>query len=337
MRRPRSTATAILVLLAAMAVALPATASASGNTVRIDPGGSPQRAVAYWTKARMRAAEPVPIERTDEPAPVGAVSTAGGSPTYVEPAPPGGSGAAELRTGTVGTAARGSGVATLVGDPAATKVRAHGKVFFTVIGGKQPGNYVCSGTAVNSRNKSLVLTAGHCVWDSEFNGGKSTNFVFVPAYGNGERPFGTWAAKSLATTKQWKKKANLRYDIGAVVVRRDDQGRRLQQVVGARGIGFDQPRNRTYTTFGYPAMEPFDGTLEYRCKSPGKGADAPAGNGPATMRIACDMTRGASGGGWITNNSLTSLTSYSYPSQPGFLYGPYLSATAKKLYKRMRG
>ena len=48
------------------------------------------------------------------------------------------------------------------------------------------------------------------------------------------------------------------------------------------------------------------------------------------------MTPGSSGGGWIAAGTLISVTSYSYQSEPGHLYGPYLSRTAKRLYKRVR-
>jgi hypothetical protein len=55
------------------------------------------------------------------------------------------------------------------------------------------------------------------------------------------------------------------------------------------------------------------------------------------MRASCNMTAGASGGGWIVGGrTLVSVTSYHYGSQP-YLYGPYLSTTAKKLYKSVKG
>ena len=53
----------------------------------------------------------------------------------------------------------------------------HGKVFFTLNG----SNFVCSGTALNSSNRSVVWTAGHCL--NEGPGAFATNFAFVPASG----------------------------------------------------------------------------------------------------------------------------------------------------------
>src|ERR1044072_4706780 len=64
----------------------------------------------------------------------------------------------------------------------------NGKVFFTE-GGL---NYVCSGTALLSGNKSVVWTAGHCVNDGA--GTFVTNWAFVPAYADGSAPDGTWPA-----------------------------------------------------------------------------------------------------------------------------------------------
>ncbi len=57
----------------------------------------------------------------------------------------------------------------------------HGKVFFTIPSGPEAGDYVCSRTALNSRNRSVVWTAGHCVFDTD---GRvfATNWVFVPGF-----------------------------------------------------------------------------------------------------------------------------------------------------------
>ena len=337
MNRSRALPTALIAIL--LALALPGVAAASGPVeLRVDQPAA--EVLDYWTQARMRAAEPVPIETGGEPdlAPPSAADPDPAAPTYVPPAAPGPAADARLLPGTAGepTAAR-RGKATPVADPGAAGIRAHGKVFFTIPKGPDADDYVCSGTAVNSRNRSVVITAGHCVFDAETGGGKSTNFIFVPAYRDHATPYGVWAAKSLSTTRQWKKTGNLRYDLGAAVIRRN-HGRRLQSVVGARGIGFSQPRDQSYDIFGYPAMEPFDGELEYRCPSNSKGSDSPGGKGPNTIRASCNMTPGASGGGWIVGDrTLVSVTSYGYDHDPGFLYGPYLATTAKKLYKSVKG
>ena len=329
---------ALLTMLAAVlafALAGAAPASASPRVERVEVRGSTDEVLDYWTRARMRAAEPLAPEVTDAPA-VAPAPEAAGPPTVVPPAEPRSEASVPLLRGSVRSATRRGGSATVVPDPTAQKIRAHGKVFFTLPGLTNPDR-VCSGTAINSRNRSLVLTAGHCTFDAA-SGVVATNFVFVPAYrGAGTPPFGTWAAKALAYPTKWKRGGNLAYDIGAAVMKRNESGQRLQSVVGARGIGFDQPRDQKYRAFGYPVEDRFAGSQdEHQCRSGAKGSDVPA-SGPSTIRIACDMTGGASGGGWIAGGkALVSLTSYYYQSQPNSLFGPYFSSTAKALYKKVR-
>jgi hypothetical protein len=322
---------ALVLLAVLLALALPPGATAAPAV--LDAPGTATAVRDYWTKERMREAEPVPVPAA--PSTLGGPGEGPGVPTYVRPAAPASS-AAPLRRGNVtgGVAARRA--AALVADPTAAGVRAHGKLFFKVRKGSAPGDYVCSATTVNSRNRSLVWTAGHCVFDVRDDGGRSVNVAFAPAYDSGATPYGLWTAKKLGTLKRWRRDGDLRFDLGAAVVRRR-QGRALQSVVGARGIGFDQPRKQDYAIFGYPALDPFDGEHEYRCDSPKVGSDLSGGPGPRTIGASCDMTPGASGGGWVVGRTLLSVTSYSYGTNPEKLYGPYLSRQAKRLYKRMRG
>ena len=49
------------------------------------------------------------------------------------------------------------------------------------------------------------------------------------------------------------------------------------------------------------------------------------------------MTGGSSGGGWVSRQTLLSVTSYGYAIEPNHLYGPYLSTTAKALYRGVSG
>ena len=83
--------------------------------------------------------------------------------------------------------------------------RTNGKVFFSDGG----SNYVCSGTAVLSGNKSTVWTAGHCVHDGA--SGFHTNWSFVPAYADGSAPYGEWTARNLLTTSGWANGGDFSY------------------------------------------------------------------------------------------------------------------------------
>jgi hypothetical protein len=263
---------------------------------------------AYWTPERMESAIPI-----------------GGAPTA-----------------TVASANRRRGnLHTRVRRIARFPKRTHGKVFFSM--GVQ--DFVCSATVVDAPNRSLVWTAGHCVYEPGLLGaGFADNWEFVPAYKpGGKTPFGEWPATHLGTTSGWKNAAliagfgfDARYDLGTARVARNAAGRSIQSVVGARGIAFNQSRDRRYRAFGYPARQPpeeFNGERMFRCSSNHTGDDNSMGS-PAPMRITCDMTGGASGGGWITRGGkLVSVTSYGYPGQPNSLYGPYMGDAARGLYR----
>lgn len=299
----------------ALSAALMAVAGqgASAAVVTAPVAGSPAQIRAYWTPERMRTATPLDL----------VLDTAG-----------------QLQRAPMTTSSR----ATDVSDSSTTfPDRAHGKVFFTLTGGSQPGDYVCSGTVVESNSHSLVWTAGHCVDDAESGGGFASNWIFVPGYRAGGKPYGEWPARQLQTTDGWRTAANSRVDFGAVTVARDSDGRGVQDVVGARGIAFGQPRPHAVTAFGYPAeptlFEPlFDGERLYSCDSTITASDNPPGNGPLTMQIDCDMSGGSSGGGWVgADGNVVGLTSYGYAADFDHLYGPYFGATGRDLYDQASG
>ena len=199
----------------------------------------------------------------------------------------------------------------------------NGKVFFTE-GGL---NYVCSGTALLSGNKSVVWTAGHCVNDGA--GTFHTNWAFVPAYADGSRPYGTWTARSLLTTAGWNNSGDFSYDNGAAIVNLNG-GQALTDVVGGRNPSFNYARNQTYVSHGYPAAPPFNGQRLYTCTSPLIYDDTSAN--PPTMGIDCDMTGGSSGGGWIAGGGVASVNSYGYTTLPNVMFGPYQGTVSQSLY-----
>jgi Ca2+-binding RTX toxin-like protein len=131
------------------------------------------------------------------------------------------------------------------------------------------------------------------------------------------------------------------------VLARDAQGRGIEDAVGARGIGFNQPRDRPVDLFGYPAEDQntfllppnFNGQRLFTCHAPLTDNDVPGPpTGPETMGADCDMTGGSSGGGWVAGDGLLeSVTSYGYQFEPGRLYGPYFGDAAKDLYERAGG
>jgi hypothetical protein len=250
---------------------------------------------SYWTPARMRAA--VPAQRVLSPS---------GKAKKAKPAAPLPWTSSEV-------------VSPYTDQPTST----HGKVFFTLAG----VDYMCSGTALLSGNKSVVWTAGHCV--NEGPGAYATSWAFVPAYKDGAAPFGVFAATHLMTTTAWGSSGDFSYDEGAAVVGTAN-GKTLTDAVGGRGISFSYNRSQQYQSHGYPAAPPFNGERHWICDSPLSRSDSSAS--PATMGIGCDMTGGSSGGGWIVGSDLYSVNSYGYSNQPNVMYGPYMDSVAQSLY-----
>lgn len=298
-----------LATLVIIAAASPAPASGPDVASRA-VAQVPAEVREYWTPARMRAAEPAALQFS----------------------------AAGTRSN---RAARARAVET-GGDHTDFPTRAHGRIFFTIQGGSDPGDFVCSGTVADSPAQTIVWTAGHCVNDAEFGGGFATNWTFVPGYRHGQRPFGTWFARELYTTRGWRDNINIRLDLGAAAVSRDGQGRGIEDVVGGLELAFGRPRDQLFTAFGYPTIPTlfrpeFDGERLWSCTSPRTADDNPPGSGPAPMRIDCDMTGGSSGGSWVAGGRIQSVTSYAYARDFTHLYGPYQGSIAEDLFAAAGG
>ena len=197
-------------LLGALCAPTAAGAAEAGAPVSTDgSAGERQPAAAYWTPARMR--EAIRDASRSQPRAVTSVAAARGP----RPAP-----------------------SHLPG------MKAIGRVF----GLKPDGQpWSCTGTLVDSHNRSVVWTAGHCVHTGR-GGGFHTNVVFAPGYqpqatGN-PTPYGIWPASRVAVTGSWARRGvsvsgdprvwrTAQYDIGALVLVRDLLGRPATDAVGA--------------------------------------------------------------------------------------------------------
>ncbi|MFC3805467.1 serine protease [Terrabacter sp. MAHUQ-38] len=198
-----------------------------------------------------------------------------------------------------------------------------GKVFFTERG----LNYVCSGTVTQSANNSLVTTAGHCV--NEGPGAYVTNFAFVPKYENGNRPYGTFTARTLLTTEQWRTSGDFNHDIGFAVMNTLGGKTLVGAVGGSYPIAFNLGYNLTFDAYGYPQASPYDGQTLWRCSGP----TTKDSRGSTDNRLPCTMTGGSSGGGWITGGKLNSLNSFGYRGEKDVMYGPYFGNVEQAVYQ----
>lgn len=203
-------------------------------------------------------------------------------------------------------------------NAAAIGTRTNGRIF-----GVDPrtGAYSCSGTALDTPSRSIVLTAGHCVFE---HGREGRHISFVPAYDHGQRPFGTFRANSVYVMPQWRRGENPDFDVAALKVKPNGLGA-LTEVVGGRGFATSKSRTSAFQIFGYPAARA--GGEELRsCRAHGLGFDRLTEGfaGPPTMPASCDMAAGSSGGAWLFDGEFVSgVTSYSYHGRPTQLFSPY--------------
>lgn len=230
-------------------------------------------------------------------------------------------GAAAAAVTVPGRAPRGRGASASslrVLDASDLATRTNGKIL-----GVDPkeGDYTCSGTAINTPSKSIVLTAGHCV---VLEGNVATRIAFVPAYEHGDRPFGTFNVTAVYVMPQWRHGENPDFDVAALRVAPNHLGE-LTDVVGARGFASSRSRSADFDIYGYPAAA-LRGEEMRSCNAHGLGSDPLTFQfiGPPTIPGACDMAAGSSGGGWLAEGTyVDGVTSYGYANRPDLLYSPY--------------
>jgi V8-like Glu-specific endopeptidase len=292
-----------------------------------------QRIIAFWTPERMRAAVPRDV----------AFDAVRGY--HLEPlAKPGGGGGGGNTTGSSWPNGLGK------------VYKATGKVYFQMNG----SGWICSGTAIgDSRTSySLVLTAGHCVYDEENGNGSlagfATNWLFIPQFDSkptytcANTEYGCWTATALVARREFATAGGFNttathYDWGFAVVGSGGlSDTQLDATVGTFGTSFTSMTGNTIVdAFGYPAAQKYHGSDLVYCQGP-IGFDSLAGNG--TYKLACGMTGGSSGGPWFSGfdtttgdtGTIQSLNSYGYQGQSN-MYGPKFNSDTQATYTTANG
>jgi hypothetical protein len=205
-----------------------------------------------------------------------------------------------------------------------------GRLFFTVPG---QGNFSCTAGVATGR---AVWTAGHCVFTPGV--GFHTNVIFIPAYRNGNAPYGQFVAFDLATLNGWVAN-DLRYDIGMIAVR-DRNGRRVSQWVGSLGFLYNASTTQLFHNFGYPGNLGNNGAYSILCVGQTSSLYAVLGN-PRPKGQGCDMTFGASGGPWLVaympllagpTNYVNGVNSFIVGSRPNQIFSAHFTTGAKNLF-----
>ncbi|MBN9744482.1 hypothetical protein DMP23_25965 [Amycolatopsis sp. A1MSW2902] len=147
-----------------------------------------------------------------------------------------------------------------------------GRMFYTDHG----EDASCTATVVRSKNRSTIVTAGHCVNNTDLLGEHNAwnaHVMFVPGYHDGQTPYGKFAARIGVVDRTWlaNDQQNAQkfdtYDQAFAVLGPNEAGQLVQDAVGgAQQIGFDRPGGAKVTQFGYPraASDPArEGLPEY--------------------------------------------------------------------------
>jgi V8-like Glu-specific endopeptidase len=244
-------------------------------------------ALRFWTTERLRAAKdlPAPSQPTGVTGETVAPQTAGPEVTVPPVTAPGASATGEFAAASSPTAWTGGGLISTTA----------GKVFFQNATG---GTYTCSATVGNSNNKSVVLTAGHCVVNAS-TGEVYKNWVFIPGYANGSRPFGTFTARSLLFDSDYVSSAgNANWDFAFAVVGTVNN-RTLVDTVGAQGVAFNSPNGQHVHSFGYGGSSA-EGSGERLNHCEGNEFIDSGRVGSTMWGIDCVQTGGSSGGGFLS-------------------------------------
>ncbi len=192
------------------------------------------------------------------------------------------------------------------------------------------GNHFCTASVVTSPGRDLLITAAHCI-----NGGKGGGYrqdvVFIPGYRDGQAPYGIWTPARLVVAPQWMNSSDPDFDVGFVVLEPDD-GKNIEDVLGADQLGIDPGYRNQVRVTGYPAS-----------------ADAPitctgwtSQQSPSQLRFECDgFTGGTSGSPWITDVDPQTETGTIVGVIGGYQeggdtaaisYSPYLGEQVEQLY-----
>lgn len=178
--------------------------------------------------------------------------------------------------------------------------RAVGKLFFR--DPRTGTNNVCSGSVINSR---LILTAGHCVFDTARNY-FFDNFLFVPAFRAGAAPFQQWGWAFVRTTTAWVNGTGSFPNNGdfAIIEANDrvvgGSSRRIGDVVGFLGFVTNNLIGQHVTTLGYPV------NLDNGQRMQTTGAETRGVVGFNAAELGSDQRGGSSGGPWIRDFGLSS-------------------------------
>ena len=309
----------ILFLLVGIALAETGDAGINSATV-VRPRSM---SVDFWTAERMRAAVEPAVPVTTKDTNKGRSLAPSVGPQVVIPA---------VKPDAASLASR---ALNLRGRHVATT----GRVFWSCTAGWLS---CCSASVIPSTSGDLIVTAGHCVYDTTtLSWLTNCNWIFVPAYANGTAPYGRWPARQVATLNAWTKSApDYNYDVGFVALSTVNS-RHITQMTGSQSLGFNHPRGLFTYSFGYPVNLARGELLQWCSGIPSNSKYTV--NGYKGQGLSnCLMTGGCSGGPWLQQFNETagvgitySVNSFTYSLAPNTMNGPVFDSNIQSLWNYM--
>jgi hypothetical protein len=334
------------VLLIGLIIAtLTASVGSAGARQPEDTRSEHQKTIDFWTPERISQAIPRDFVFDQS------------SGRFIPAAPGGEKGRPGGGGGGGGGDGGGDGTTVTSGtwDAGGTVENATGKVLFSL----GQSLYVCSATVIQDTavDRSLVLTAAHCVYDHGL--GFVENFMFMPNFAAGawnlssgggvvdsdlctEVFYGCWTASSLVVHNGFTSAGAfngtaIQYDFGVAVLEAGGHDNKLVETLGVQQFDFSAISKGTpVSAFGYPQAEAEGGGELLRYCAGGSNFDNRLFK--LTYKLECDMTGGASGGGWHSGfdnttgqGTVVSVNSYRY-SGGSAMYGPKLNGNTQDVY-----
>ena len=283
-----------------------------------------QAVLNYWTPKRLAAARPAP-----------APTTANGPSA----APPPSLAAPQSAPPTEPVNLLSAKDDYYIGNPSSFPARVDGALYATAHNGQQ---FSCTASVITASGRSLIMTAGHCVYNAS-EGGWAHNWIFIPAYDRGSKPYGTWVGNDAYAPNGWIANSNdgFAFDVAAIPLLPNGAGQRIQDAIGAWGYTFGSNPNQYHQVIGYPGKPspPYDGERMVGCDTNFAFFEAPyttSTDGPMAVQ-PCYQTHGASGGPYVTSDGhVQAVDSHGYcevnATYCGYVFGTYFGAVAQTLY-----